>query len=79
MQAQCVTEIERFHEQGREREGDTERKAEWPSSAGRREGNGRKEDEREVEGRVGAGGGKMMEPRHRLHRTALHPRSVRQT
>lgn len=37
MQAQSVTERERIHEQDREREGDTGRKAESPGSAGRRE------------------------------------------
>lgn len=75
MQAQSVTEIERFHEQGRERKGNTGREAESASSAGRREGTrGRRKREVDREERE-----KMMEPRNRLHRTASHPRSVRQT
>lgn len=77
MQAQSVTEIERFHEQDREREGSTRREAESPSSAGRREET-RGKRTREVEGEWEEGG-KMMEPRNRLRRTAFHPRCVQQT
>lgn len=44
-----MTEIERFHEQDREREGDTGRKAVSPSSAGRQEKT-RGRRTREVEG-----------------------------
>lgn len=77
MQAQSVTEIERFHEQGRERKGDTGR-GRVAEFCRQTRGSERKEEERGRR-RAGGGGEKMMEPRSRLRRTALHPRSVRQT
>lgn len=81
VQAQSVTETERFHEQGTEREGDAGREAESAIPADRRE-EGREEGGRgrERSKESGRKGEKMMEPRNRLGRTAaFHPRSVRQT